>query len=145
MKYQLTKLSSEAEYRKYYIDNYCNPNNPIKTFDGILVKFFPDRFDHAFYESNNRQLADKANFSKIRAERIAWIKDTLEDPTADLRVGWDKQYKTYDKSRRIAVVKNNYVVVIWIKNTLEAKFITAYEADNSIGKILSSPQWKGLK
>ena len=144
MAYQLTHLPDEAAYRQLYLQTYCNAANHIITFDGIEVKFFPDRFDHAFFESVNRQLADKAQFSTVRAERILWIKETLEDPTADLRVGWDKKYKTYDKSFRVAVVKHNYVVIIWIKNGTYAKFITAYEADNSIGKILGSPVWTGI-
>jgi hypothetical protein len=141
MAYQLTHLPDEASYRQLYLQTYCDPTNPVVTFDGIEVRFFPDRFDHAFFESVNRQLADKAQFSRIRAERILWIRDTLQDPTADLRVGWDKKYKTYDKSFRVAVVKYNYVVIIWVKNKIYAKFITAYEADNSIGKILGSPTW----
>ena len=144
MAYNLTKLISESDYKQLYLTYYCDPNKPIKTFDGITVKFFPDKFEHAFYESNDRQLGDKGKFSLIRAERILWIKDTLEDPSADLRVGWDKKFKTYDKSRRVAVVKNNYVVVIWVRNNSEAKFVTAYEADNSINKILASPKWTGL-
>jgi len=144
MAYELTHLPSEAAYRHLYIETYCNPLNPIITFDNISVKFFEDRFDHAFYESNSRLLADKSNFSNVRAERILWIKDTLEDPTADLRVGWDKKFKSYDNSFRVAVVKHNYVVIIWVKNASYAKFITAYVADNSIGKILASPEWKGI-
>lgn len=127
--------------RQLFLQTYCNPLSPIITFDGIEVKFFPDQFDHAFFESVNRKLADKTQFSLVRAERILWIKDTLEDPTADLRVGWDKKYKIYDKSYRVAVVKYNYVVIIWIKDVKNGKFITAYEADKSIGKILGSPVW----
>lgn len=144
MAYQLTFLPDEAAYRQFYLQTYCNPLSPIITFDGIQVKFFPDQFDHAFFESVNRQLADKAQFSTVRAERILWIKDTLEYPTADLRVGWDKKYKSYDKSYRVAVVKHNYVVIIWIKDATNAKFITAYEADKSIDKILGSPVWTAI-
>lgn len=144
MTYQLTHLPDQDAYRDLYLQTYCNPKSSILTFDGIQVKFFPDRFDHAFFESVNRQSADKAKFSTIRAERILWIKDTLEDPTADIRVGWDKKYKSFDKSYRVAVVKHDYVVIIWIKDASNAKFITAYVADNSIGKILGSPVWEGL-
>lgn len=144
MAYKLTYLQDEAAYRQLYLQTYCNARNPLITFDGMIVKFFPDRFDHAFFESINRQLADKAQFSTVRAERILWIKETLQDPTATLHVGWDKKNKSYDKSFRVAVVKNDYVVVIWIRDETNAKFITAYVANNSIGKILKSPIWKGL-
>ncbi len=144
MAYQLTQLPTEDAYRQLYLQTYCYAASPIITFDKIEVRFFAERFEHAFYESKNRQIADKALFSTIRAERILWIKDTLEDPSAVLRVGWDKKLKKYDKSYRVAVVKNDYVVIIWIKDRTTAKFITAYVADNSIGKILGSPEWKGI-
>ncbi len=144
MAYNLIQLPDEDAYRQLYIDIYCDPAKPILTFDGIQVAFFPDRFDHAFFESANRAMGDKSQFSRVRAERILWIKDTLEDPTADIREGWDKKNKSYDKSRRVAIVKGNYVVIIWIKSKTQAKFITAYEADNSIGKILASPRWVGI-
>jgi hypothetical protein len=45
---------------------------------------------------------------------------------------------------RVAIVKNDYVVIIWLKNSKEAKFITAYVADNSIEKIRKSPKWERL-
>lgn len=144
MSYQLTYLQTEQEYRNLFQQTYCNPTNPIKTFDGIQVMFFPEHFEHAFFESSNRKKADKSKFSIVRAERILWIKDTLEDPTAELRVGWNKTLKKYDRSRRVAIIKNNYVVIVWIKNATVAKFITAYVADNSIGKILKSPVWNGI-
>lgn len=63
------------------------------------------------------------------------------DQTAIMLQGWDKVKKKYVKNRRVSIIKDNYVVVIWIKNESEAKFITAYEADNSIDKIMESPRW----
>ncbi len=74
-----------------------------------------------------------------------WIKEALEDKTADLRIGWDKKYKRYDQNSRLAIVVNDYVVIVWLRNKEEGKFVTAYQADNSIGKILTSPRWKPLK
>jgi hypothetical protein len=142
MAYNLTLLSNEAAYRTLYIQIYCNNTSPIITFDGIQVRFFPDGFDHAFFESTDRKNPSKNLFSKDRSERITWIKETLEDSTADIRVGWDSKTKSYDNSRRVTIVKGNYVVIIWIKNATMAKFITAYVADNSIGKILASPKMK---
>jgi len=115
MAYNITNLPDEAAYEKLYLDTYCKSATPIITNDGIQVKFFPERFKHAFYESADRKAADKSQFSSERAERILWIKETLQDPTADLRVGWDKKYKRYDKSYRVAVVKNDYVVIIMDK------------------------------
>ena len=141
MAYNLTYLSSEKDYRSLFESLYCDHGNPVFTHDGIRVKFFPDKFDHAFFESASRSQADKSIFSAVRAEKITWILDVLRDPTADLRVGWDSTNKRYDNSRRVAIVKGDYVVIIHIKDATNAKFITAYQADNSIGKILHSPPW----
>lgn len=141
MKYELSDLSSEDDYRQLYLKIYCRQEAPIFTFDGIRVKFFPERFDHAFFESKDWEKADKSIFSRERAERILWIKDTLEDPSARLICGWDKNAKQHRKENRVAVVKDNYVVVIWIQNKTTAKFLTAYVADNSIGLILAGPPW----
>ncbi|MCE1190161.1 MAG: hypothetical protein LWX56_13605 [Ignavibacteria bacterium] len=142
MAYALARNLTEAVYRQIFETVYCDSSNPIITHDGIRVKFFPDQFDHAFFESNNWQAGDKSMFSQSRAERIYWIKDTLQDPQAILKVGWDKLNKTYNYSRRVAVVVTDYVVIIHINNSTEAKFITAYKADKSIGRILAAPPWK---
>ena len=141
MKYQVIQGKTAAEYRALYEMIYCDFSNPIFTFDGIHVRFFKEKFEHAFYESKNWKKGDKSVFSNERAEKILWIKDTLEDSNAKLKVGWDKKNKSYDSSRRVAVVRNDFVVVIHILAPQKAKFITAYEADNSISKILSSPDW----
>jgi mRNA-degrading endonuclease RelE of RelBE toxin-antitoxin system len=125
------------------MDTYCNPISPIFTFDSIVVVFFEDKFDHAFFESANRVEKDKSVFSQTRAERILWIKETLEDPTADIRQGYDSKTKTYDNSRRVAIVKGDYVVIIKLTSEKRASFITAYVADNSIQKIMLSPEWQG--
>lgn len=134
-----------GEYRQIFIKTYCDKDHPIKTFDGIIVQFYPNMFEHSFYESANWKKKDKSIFSVNRAEKVMWIKDVLEDKTADLRCGWNKKKKSYQKVRRVAIVKNNYVVIIQIFDELKARFITAYEADKSITKILSSPKWEGLK
>ena len=49
----LVHLSSEAEYKKYYVYKYCK--SALMTFDGISVKFYEDQFEHAFYESSNKK------------------------------------------------------------------------------------------
>lgn len=137
----MTIFETEEEYRTLFESTYCNPSKPIITHDGITVSFHKSKFDHAFFESVNRKKADKSQFSVARAERILWIKQTLEDASSKLYVGWDKSKKTYDKSHRVAVVQGDYVVVINILNATKAVFVTAYRADNSISKIKSSPEW----
>jgi hypothetical protein len=96
------------------------------------------------YESSKRN-ETKDVFSKERSERIDWIKATLESAGADLYQGWDKKRKRYDPNVRVAVVHEEFVVVIRMRRpgsgAREASFKTAYLADNSISKIRGSPKW----
>lgn len=139
-------FGTEFEYKQYYYKAYCR--KPIITFDRILVYFGKKCFQHCFYESSRRNQI-KDIFSKKRAERIDWIRATLENPNAELYQGWDKEKKRHDLNYRVAVVFQNYVVVIRVKKksdkNLKANFVTAFIADNSIGKIRKSPIWKPLK
>ena len=139
MPYKRLRSKSEQEYRDIFDEVYCKA--PITTFDGISVKFYSEMFDHAFFESANKRQGDKSLFSYNRAEKIMWIKKTLEDSTAILKQGYIKKTKKYTNSRRVAIVKNNYVVVILLYGVKRARFITAYEANDSINKILNSPDW----
>lgn len=139
MSYRKLRGKSIDEYHSIFEEIYCKEG--ITTFDGILVKFYSEMFEHAFYESANKLPGDKSLFSYNRAEKILWIKDTLEDPTAILKKGWLRKKKTYTNSRRVAIVKNNYVVIIEIYRKNKARFITAFEAYNSVGKIMKAPDW----
>lgn len=129
---------SEAELRKIWREEYCE--RKICTFDGVLVRFYEDMFDHAFYESANRLAKDKSILSLNRLENIYWIKETLQDKDAILKMGWDNDNKEYFKDRRVAIVKGNYVVIIRFTGLLKAKFVTAYEKEN-IDNILSNPDF----
>lgn len=142
MAYKILSGKSQSIYEFMFQSVYCDwKKNPITTFDGIEVKFFPNQFHHVFFESQDWKRKDKSIFSPQRAERIFWIKDALEDSTADLRQGWISKTKSYDRTRRVAIVKTDYVVIISITGANKAKFISAYKADKSIGKILMSPKW----
>lgn len=134
---------TEEELRELWRAEYCR--RIIKTHDGIRVRFYDNNFDHAFYESSSRKRSKEGKkdiLSYVRLERMLWIKDVLADASADMYVGYNTAIKSYDKSRRVSVVKGDYVVVIWLKNDEEATFITAYVADSSIEKIIKSPRWK---
>jgi hypothetical protein len=141
----LVHYKSVAEYRSHYERVYCRGN--IETFDGIRVYFGAGKFGHAFYESRRRD-GRKDTFSQVRAQRIDWIKSTLEHPQAALFRGWDKTTRHYDPTRRVAVVFEDFVVVVAMglkrDNSLKANFITCYQADNSIKKIRGSPTWSRL-
>ena len=130
---------SEAEMRKIWVDEYCQQE--IETFDGVMVKFYEDMFDHIFFESRNRVAKDKSDLSYNRLEKIYWIKDTLKDSTAMLKKGWDTDKKEYFKDRRVAIVKGNYVVFIRFTGILKAKLVTAYQKED-IENILSSPDFE---
>ena len=138
----LIHYATVAEYRSHYERVYCRGN--IQTFDGIRVYFSAGKFGHMFYESTARD-GRKDVFSPVRAQRIDWIKATLEHPTAALFDGWDKTSRQSDPTRRVAIVYEDFVVVVAMRlkqdGSLKANFVTCYQADNSIGKIRSSPVW----
>lgn len=140
----LIYYATVAEYKRHYEKHYCQEK--ILTFDSVRVYFRSSKFGHVFYESSARD-GKKDQFSKTRAERIAWIRATLENPKAELYQGWNKDDKVYDISRRVSVVYEDFVVVIRINKfdtngkPTTADFVTAYVADNSIDRIRSSPKW----
>lgn len=135
---------TEEELRQKWQYEYCRQT--IFTHDGIRVFFYDNNFDHAFYESSVRNQSKSKKKSKDiishrRLARMLWIKKVLADPTAEMRVGYDSATKSYSNSKRVSIVKGDYVVVIQIYAENKAKFITAYVADNSIDKIKKSPEW----
>ncbi|WP_319760761.1 hypothetical protein [Maridesulfovibrio sp.] len=138
----LLHLASEAEYKAHFEEKYCA--GPLITFDGIPVYFSKTKFSHAFFECTRRD-GNKNAFSSARAQRMDWIETALKDSTANRYQGWDGKKRQYDPTRRVAVVIQDFVVVIRIKakrdGSLKAEFITCYKADNSIEKICRSPAW----
>lgn len=117
---------------------------PLNTFDGYMVSFKRERFEHAFYKSSKRN-DEKDYFSFERAERIDWIETTLKDPDSILRVGYDNKKKRNDHDYRVAIVMGNYVVIIRFTNLADkqAQFVTAFIAEEiPLQKILGNPEWK---
>ena len=141
----LVHYSSEVEYRRHYETRYCR--TVIHSFDGIRVYFPKRQFDHAFFGSADRKARDKSLFSRPRAQRIDWIRAALEDPAAELFVGWDRDKKRLNPRRRVTVIYGNYVIVLSLKRLgTAATFITAYLATpHTLRKIRSGPRWpRGL-
>lgn len=137
----LVVFLTPQDYKDHYTEVYCN-NGPIKTFDGINVYFYEDQFEHAFFESSNFR-GNKDVFSARRAQRIDWIKAILQDPTAELYMGYNSRTKSYDTNRRVAIInEDNYVVIIRTSG-IRAKFISAYLADSprTALQIRSMPKW----
>ena len=139
----LVQYETVDEYRVHYERVYCR--QPITTFDGIAVRFRKSRFNNCFYESTRRNQG-KDTFCTQRAERINWIKAALQDPNAELYVGWNGKKKRYDQSHRVALVIGDYIVVIRLSGKQNAQFVTAYVADSpsTIAKIKRSPKWVPL-
>jgi hypothetical protein len=141
----LVHYSTVDQYRNHFERTYCI--GPVSTFDGIQVYFRKACFDHCMYESSQRD-GNKDTFSQKRAERIDWIRETLTSPNAELHYGWDKKKKKPAKDRRVAILYEDHVVIIRCRrrragNLLLADFVTAFVADDSIGKIRSTPKWNG--
>ncbi len=136
----LVEFKTEAEYQNHFYQVYCK--NPITTFDNIKVRFRKRQFKHCCYESTKRNKR-KDLFLVKRAEKIDWIKATLQDSDASLYDGWDSKKKVYDGSRRVAVVKGNYVVIIVFTNEKTADFVTSFVADTpeTLRRIKLSPKW----
>jgi hypothetical protein len=136
-------LGGAREYRAHYQRHYCCAR--IVTFDDIRVYFRPQKFDHAFYENSQNRFGPKDMFCEIRAQRMDWIKATLEAPDAKLYIGWNKCKKCLEENRRVSVVYDDFVVIIEMslsKGILKANFVTCFEADRSIEKIRQAPAWE---
>ncbi len=138
----LVDYKTVKEYQAHFERVYCR--DKIYTIDGIRIYFHPHQFGHVFYESSARD-GHKDMFSRTRAQRIDWIKATLQHPKAEWFQGWDNKARQYNPRRRVAVVYENFVVVVMLglkkDGAMKGNFITCYQADNSIGKIRSAPSW----
>ena len=143
----LVNYKTEIEYREHYEKVYCRCG--IATFDGIIVRFRKSQFQHAFYESSRRD-GKKDKFSSSRAARIDWIKAALEDPESERYQGWDRDRGSYSQERRVAIVMENYVVIIDLTSPRTGEFVTAF-ADRgirvpgrprTIDQIRQAPKWK---
>lgn len=140
--------ATPEEYRAHFERMYCS--GPITTFDGIEVRFRKSRFKHDFYESSSRRHRNKDIFSTERARRIDWIKKVLQDPNAELYQGWDKKRKRHNSQSRVALVVDEYIVVIRLSEPKKAIFVTAYvpgdqptgdQTKSTLEKIKSGPKW----
>lgn len=131
------------DYKRHYERHYQRAR--IVTFDGIRVYFQPQKFGHAFYKNSRNKKGAKDEFSPERAQRMDWIKLTLEHPNAEIYMGWNKDKKCIEEDRRVTVVYEDFVVVIelGLNKQLELKgsFVTCYVADRSIDQIRNSPKW----
>ena len=65
------------EYVHLYLnrETHSGKVGEIKTHDGESVMFYEDRFDHAFFTTDDRILRPhgKTKFDRSRGERVRWI------------------------------------------------------------------------
>lgn len=138
----LLNLADEAAYQAHYEATYVRGN--LTTHHGVRVYFARSKFGHAFYESTQRN-GIKDQFSQVRAERMDWIGATLTNPGSTWFQGWDRQRRLYDPVRSVTVAHGDFVVVLQFRadsgGNLRSNFVTCYDANNSIGKIRTSPAW----
>ena len=134
-------LPKMDDYYDQYVCNLANSN--IVTCHGVRVYFNRSKkhFKHSFFESTQHD-RNKNVFSRVRAERMDWIKPTLTDHNANWYQGW--MNKEYVIDRSVAVARGSFVVVLKYKasgGSLAANFVTCFVADNSMDKIRTSPSW----
>jgi hypothetical protein len=134
----LVTYTTADEYRRHFERIYCR--GTTTTFDGLVVRFRRDQFEHAFFESVRSK---DDTFSRTRAERIDWILAALRDPNAELYVGWDNRKKRLASDTRVCVILGDYVVVIRVAKPDRAFFVTAFVAGpGTLTKIRGGPRWK---
>ncbi|MCP4230515.1 MAG: hypothetical protein GY771_10270 [bacterium] len=133
--YGITKLSSESDYKKYYIDNYCK--TPVKTIDGIEVNFPEPQFGHAFYRTDRSTSKKTSVFDPNRGEKIDWIRDVLTDASTQIYEG---KPGTVDRQ---VYLNNSYVIVVREVSSNNPQYVTSFPADASaISKIITNKKIK---
>lgn len=138
----LLQLPDASAYRRHYVAACCRA--AVFTNGGVRVFFRQQRFSHAFYD-NWGQGGAKRQFSKMRGERMNWIRDTLESPQTVCRQGWLAKNRAHTPARGVFHLYGDFVVIVRFSLTrsgaLKGNFITCYAASDSIGKITAAPLW----
>ena len=138
-------LGGEAEYRAHFVTNFTRAPLTFQTSQGHApIYFAADQFDHAFFESTNRDGAKDA-FSPARAERMDDIAVVLADRNVPRHAGCDARSRSHSHTCCVSIALDDFVVIVRLGLTrtgyLKGNFVTCYVADNSIGKILAAPEW----
>jgi len=143
--HRLLHLPDEAAYRRAYEERYC-ARGPLLTHDRMSVFFYPDAFDHAFFQDTDRRGAKITPvFIFPRAKRLLWIEACLEDvslPSYSRIMPWEEE------RRLILVPTEPYLVVIRDVRReaggTSGKFLTAYPVTSrlALSKMRGNPVWR---
>jgi hypothetical protein len=137
----LLHLPDEHSYRERFNEEYVN-YSPLVMHDGMRVMFYPEMFDHAFFQDTDRGgRRIPPVFSLERAERLLWIQGCLTDPSLP---SYRRVMANGEVRRLILVESEQYLVVLRGVRGLTARFLTAYVADASgtVAKIKANPIWQ---
>jgi len=135
----LLDLRSEEEYREHYVRTLVR-GPAVVTRDGALVRFFEERFEHAFFKKSDRWRDSKDIFAVSRAQRMDWIRALLMSETAEMF----REPCGLGQSNRLALDRSNrYLVVTVTVRPREERFVTAYDevSEDKVRKIAPLPRW----
>ena len=144
----LLNLSDEADYRRHFDLSYVR-GSAVVTPDGIWVRFYPEQFDHAFYDhayhgKSSPQAQRRDTFDFQRAERMDWLRAVLTDPSVE-------RYRDIRHSKGFWCVvvepTTPYVVAFKLmkRQPPQARFITAFVVDRPweyLQKVRRMPTWQ---
>lgn len=123
----------ENNYLEYYIEDQKQSGDLI-SHDLQSVRFFADRYHHAFNTSKNRRRAEfrKDKVDRDRVARIDWIKIIIEGKAKDTEC-WEVPLRVPEEGKRPFPGKRAYVswsqsYIIWLEPLRSGgfKFSTAY-------------------
>lgn len=125
----LTNASIEAFGRRVYAEEYVNQRH--KTHDGVSVRFFEDRFDHAFFRSKDfvRSNKQKNEIDPLRVERILWIGPLIRGELTNSECHRMPNSQTNQPQKRLYIL-NDERYVVWLEPQSQGtwKFSSAYVA-----------------
>lgn len=133
-------LGSEEEYREHYVRTLVKGSLVI-TPDGAKVRFFEERFDHAFFRKTNRWKDEKDDFARSRAERMDWIRVCLTAQNVEI---YREPCRLGQLNRLVVLRMQRYMVVTVTVREKEERFVTAYDdlSNEKIYKVTGLPRWK---
>lgn len=123
----------EAHYRERFL-NFNERSGALTAHDGTTVKFFADRYHHAFHTSHDRAryAHAKDSVAAVRIARISWIRPIIEGRAASTEC-WEVPLKVPEEGLRCFPGKRAYVswtlgYIVWLEPLRAGgfKFSSAY-------------------